>query len=112
MPLKFALDDGKRRPFLDEPPHELLLLTRPLFGEGLGFAIFDLLHEEGEIGVLLEVARENLVIFGQKLLVVLLADQVALLLHQLHVTHVKLSVCLDLLDYSDEALTRPLKLST
>jgi hypothetical protein len=109
VPLELALGLLEGCAVLDEFAHELLLLAGPLLGEGLAFAVFDFLHEEGEVGVLLEVAGKDLIVLGQELLIVLLAHQVALVLHQLHVPHVELAVRLDLLDYSNQTLPSALQ---
>ena len=111
MALKLALYFLHRGTLFHHLPHELFLLRCPLLRLALGFPVFDFLHEEGEVSVFLEVARQYLIILCQKLLIVLLRDQVALLLHELHVPHVKLRVRLDLLDDADQILTGFLQFS-
>lgn len=98
-------------PVLDDLPHEFLLLVRPFLALGFALPLLNLLHQEGQVRILLVVAGEYLVVLGQELLVVLLADQVALLLHELHVAHVKFWTGLDLLDDPDEVLASGLQLS-
>lgn len=110
VPRELALDLLGRLSLPDDPAHELLLLVGPLLALGLALALLDLAHQQRQVGVLLVVAREHLVVLGQELLVVPLADQVPLLLHQLHVPHVELRTRLDLLDYADQVVPGRLQL--
>ena len=83
----------------------MLLLVVPFLGLRLCLFVLYFLHEEGKVCVFLEIARQYLIIFCQKLLIILFGDQVSLLLHQLHVPHVELRIGLDLLDDADQILS-------
>jgi hypothetical protein len=79
--------------------HEGLFLVGQLPDRLLDLFFLHFLHQQGQICIFFKVPRKDLLVLRQKLLIVLFRDELSLVFHQLHVSHVKLGTRLDLLDY-------------